>query len=33
VAIKWFEPKKAADGTRTFEQHAIAQDSSTTNAG
>jgi hypothetical protein len=31
--IKWFEQKKAADGTRTFEQHAIAQDFSTTNAG
>jgi 3-keto-disaccharide hydrolase/FG-GAP-like repeat len=31
--IKWFEQKKAADGTRTFEQHLIAQDFSTTNAG
>jgi hypothetical protein len=31
--IKWFEQKKSADGTRTFEQHAIAQDFSTTNAG
>ncbi len=31
--IKWFEQKKGTDGTRTFEQHAIAQDFSTTNAG
>jgi hypothetical protein len=31
--IKWFEQKKAADGTRSFEQHVIAQDFSTTNAG
>ena len=31
--IKWFEQKKAADGTRTFEQHSIAQDFSTNNAG
>jgi hypothetical protein len=31
--IKWFEQKKAADASRTFEQHAIAQDFSTTNAG
>ena len=31
--IKWFEQKKAADGTRTFEQHPIAQDFSTNNAG
>lgn len=31
--IKWFEQKKAADGTRTFEQHSIAQDFSTKNAG
>jgi hypothetical protein len=31
--IKWFEQKKAADGSRSFEQHAIAQDFSTANAG
>ena len=31
--IKWFEQKKASDGTRTFEQHLIAQDFSTKNAG
>jgi hypothetical protein len=31
--IKWFEQKKASDGSRTFEQHLIAQDFSTTNAG
>lgn len=31
--IKWFEQKKAPDGTRTFEQHPIAQDFSTNNAG
>jgi hypothetical protein len=31
--IKWFEQKKASDGTRTFEQHPIAQDFSTNNAG
>ena len=31
--IKWFEQKKATDGTRTFEQHLIAQDFSTKNAG
>ena len=31
--IKWFEQKKAADGTRPFEQHLIAQDFSTNNAG
>jgi len=31
--IKWFEQKKASDGTRTFEQHLIAQDFSTANAG
>jgi hypothetical protein len=31
--IKWFEQKKAADGTRTFDQHPIAQDFSTKNSG
>ena len=31
--LNWFEQKRAADGTRTFEQHVIAQDFSTENAG
>lgn len=31
--LNWFEQKRAADGTQTFEQHMIAQDFSTTNAG
>jgi hypothetical protein len=31
--LNWFEQKRAADGTSTFEQHMIAQDFSTTNAG
>lgn len=31
--IKWFEQKKASDGTRTFEEHPIAQDFSTKNSG
>jgi 3-keto-disaccharide hydrolase/FG-GAP-like repeat/FG-GAP repeat len=31
--MNWFEQRKAADGTRTFVQHSIAQDFSTTNAG
>ena len=31
--LKWFEQKRAADSTQTFEQHMIAQDFSTTNAG
>jgi hypothetical protein len=31
--LAWFEQKRAADGTRTFLQHAIATDYSTKNAG
>jgi 3-keto-disaccharide hydrolase/FG-GAP-like repeat len=31
--LAWFEQKRAADGTRTFVQHAIATDYSTKNAG
>jgi len=31
--LNWFEQKRAADGTRTFVQHMIAHDFSTTNAG
>jgi hypothetical protein len=31
--LAWFEQKKAADGSRTFEEHMIADDFSTTNAG
>ena len=31
--LAWFEQKKAADGSRTFEEHMIADDFSTKNAG
>jgi len=31
--LNWFEQKKAADGTRTFVPHSIAQNFATTNAG
>ena len=31
--LAWFEQKKAADGTATFEEHIIAEDNSTKNAG
>jgi hypothetical protein len=31
--IKWFQQKKGADGTRTFEEHPIATNFSTVNAG
>lgn len=31
--LNWFAQKRAADGTATFEQHMIAQDFSTENAG
>jgi 3-keto-disaccharide hydrolase/FG-GAP-like repeat len=31
--LNWFEQKRGGDGTITFEQHMIAQDFSTTNAG
>ena len=31
--LAWFEQKKGADGSRTFEEHMIADDFSTKNAG
>jgi hypothetical protein len=31
--LNWFEQKKAADGTRTFERHSIAQNFATQNTG